>query len=124
MRERVAVELLELVTRECPQVAAAYAGRGLEQAMRAAKIAAGIPVPTVIGRLTEEGGASSGDPRSEPEGEPTRPVRRRHSSTPALAAASAAAQHAVLARDHLEKTIDAIGATAKAAVAIDDRKDP
>lgn len=116
MRERTACELLELVARECPQIARAFAGGGIEDAVRRARLAAGLSVP--IGAI-EMGGARPSDPRVEPE-DATRPPRHRRSSSTALAAASSAAQHAEAARAHLDQTINAIGETAKRAAAIDD----
>lgn len=121
MRDRVAVELLDLVVRESPHVVRAFAGRGIEEAMRAARIAAGLPVaPLAIEEITVP--SRTGDPRVEPD-EATRQPRTRRSSAPVLAAQGTAAQHFTAARAELDAGLEHLGEAAKRAVAIDDEKE-
>ncbi len=120
MRDRTCVEQLEMLVRECPHVMRAFAGRGLEESMRAARIAAGMPLPasTALG-IVELVPARTGDPRAEP-GEVTRVPRERRSSAPVLAAQAMGLQHFVKAREHLDRGIAEVGEAAKLALAIDD----
>ena len=119
MRERIAVEMLEILNREAPHIMRAYAGGGIEDALRRAKIAAGVPVPVPVCSVFEQGGASSRDPRVELDDGPRRP-RQRRSSAPVLAAQAKGVQHFVRAREELDAGIEEIGEAAKAAVAIDE----